>query len=267
MLKLIYLIFILDISKMNIKQELTCNYCNEIFQNPILLTCCNENICKAHIEELISSSSSSEFTCPLCNGENPNSKLNFNKFMQKMLENELHKFKIDAKHKNVFNNLRNEIENLDTIVINAESIIFDEMSELKRQVDLDREQLKMEIDELADGLIQQLQVYEDKFKAEYKKNFELENLNSLAESSRIHLNEYEKVLSSFSANKEGQDEKKKQSENLIRLIQTKKKRAKNALFSNLLIKYRPVETKKEDLFGRLVVNVGLNYNLNFFWQS
>ena len=259
MLKLIYLIFILDTSEMNIKQELTCNYCHEIFQNPILLTCCNESICKAHIEELISSSTSSEFTCPLCNGENQlNSKFNFNKFMQKMLENELHKFKIDSKYKNVFNSLKNEIENLETILNNSDSIIVDKMSELKRQVDLDREQLKIEIDELADGLIQQLQVYEDKFRAEYKKNFELENLNSLAESSRIHLNEYEKVLSSFSANKEGQDEKKNQSENLIRLIQTKKKRAKNALFSNLLIKFRPVETNKEDLFGRLVINVGLN---------
>ena len=41
-------------------------------------------------------------------------------------------------------------------------------SELNRQVDLDREKLKNEIDDLSDDLIKQLESCEKKFKAEYK---------------------------------------------------------------------------------------------------
>jgi hypothetical protein len=39
---------------MNIKEELTCKYCNEVYKNPITLNCCGENICKQHVEELTS---------------------------------------------------------------------------------------------------------------------------------------------------------------------------------------------------------------------
>ena len=39
---------------MNIKEDLTCKYCREIYKNPITLICCGDNICKQHIEELIS---------------------------------------------------------------------------------------------------------------------------------------------------------------------------------------------------------------------
>ena len=60
---------------------------------------------------------------------------------------------VDSKFEKIYENLKTEIGNLD---------------ELKRQVDLDREKLKSEIDDLADGFIQQLQSYEKKFEAEYK---------------------------------------------------------------------------------------------------
>ena len=60
---------------------------------------------------------------------------------------------VDSKFEKIYENLKTEIGNLD---------------ELKRQVDLDREKLKSEIDDLADGFIQQLQSYEKKFEAEYR---------------------------------------------------------------------------------------------------
>ena len=53
---------------MNFKEQLTCNHCNEIFKNPIMLICCGKHICEHHIDELIANKTS-PFSCLLCNQE------------------------------------------------------------------------------------------------------------------------------------------------------------------------------------------------------
>ena len=65
---------------MNIKDELTCKYCKQIFNNPITLSC-GDSICKHHIEELISNNTSNKFACPLCNEEILNQNLSVNKIL------------------------------------------------------------------------------------------------------------------------------------------------------------------------------------------
>ena len=111
-------------------------------------------------------------------------------------------------------------------------IIFEEISELKRQVDLDRESLKIQIDTLADGLIKQLESYEKRFKAEYKTEIDLHNYNGLVESSKEQLADYEKCLNLFSVEREEQDEKNNQSENEIDSLKLKIKELNKKLFSN-----------------------------------
>ena len=131
---------------MTIKKELTCQYCNEIYKNPITLAC-GDSICKHHIQELISNSSINKFNCPLCNKENPNQELNPNKILEKLIKIELHEFKINPIYETVLNNLKTEIGNLEAIVKDPENYIYEEISELKRRVDLDREKIKSEIDD------------------------------------------------------------------------------------------------------------------------
>jgi hypothetical protein len=70
---------------MNIKEELTCKYCNDIYNIPITLAC-GDSICKHHIEELISSNSPNKFSCPLCNEEIINQNFSVNKCIKKWLK-------------------------------------------------------------------------------------------------------------------------------------------------------------------------------------
>ena len=119
---------------MNIKEKLACKYCNEIFKIPIFLSCCGENICKHHLNEIISNNSSSKkFTCPLCNEENSNQNLKVNKLIQSLLEIELHEFKMNPIYETVLDNLKKEIANLETILKDPENYIYEQISELKRQ--------------------------------------------------------------------------------------------------------------------------------------
>ncbi len=240
---------------MNIKEELTCKLCNAIYQNPITLTCCGDNICKHHVEELTSNFSSSKFVCPLCEKDNFNQNLNVNKLILKMVETELHKFEIDSKYKETLTNLKMEFKNLEVILTNPDKYIYDEIDKLKKQVNSDAERSKSEIDEFKRDLIHQLESYEKKFKEEYKANIDMEHYNEFVETSRKQLNEYEKCLNMFSAKNEERDEQRKKSEEIIKFLRPKYSDLKKSLFSNLSIKYKQMENKIPSFFGKLIIKV------------
>ena len=244
---------------MNIKEKLTCKYCTGIYDKPITLNCCGENICKQHIDELISNSSSNKFTCPLCNEANAN-RFKVNKLLQSFVEIELHEFKIDRVYEAVLDNLKQEIANLDTILNDPENYIYEEISELKRQVDLDRERLKIQIDTLADDLISRLESYAKMFKAEYKTKIDLEHYNGLVASSKKQLAEYEQCLSLFSTKNEERYVKRIESEKIIKQLQPKIKEFKQKLFTNLSFSYEPKENNAKDLFGDLKISVSFFFS-------
>ena len=237
---------------MNIKEEFTCQICKQIFTDPITLNCCGENICKKHIEKIMSRD---KFTCLLCQEENYHQKLNVNKFMEKLIAKDLHKYKIDSKYQERLNNLEKEVEKLEEILKDPEQIIHEEISGLKRQVDLEREKLKSQIDERANDLIRQLESYEAKFKTEYKTNVDLDHYNSLVESSRKQLEEYENCLNLFSTSHQERKEKCMQSEILIKKLQSEITKLKNGFFSNSSISYTPFKGSIENLYGQIITKV------------
>ena len=242
---------------MNIKQELTCKYCNKIYTEPITLIC-GDNICKQHLEELIpKTSASNKFNCPLCDEENTNHNFKINKLIEALIKRELHEFKLNPLNELTLHNLKIEINNLEKILNDPENYIYEELNELKWQVDLDREknQRKRQIDDLAIDFIQQLESYGKRFKAEYKANVDLDNLNVFFESSKKQVAEYEKFLSLFSVDNEKREQKCKESEKLLKALQLKIKDFKQKLFSHVSIKYKQTDSNAESMFGSLVVKV------------
>ena len=107
---------------MNIKEEFTCKICKQIYTDPITLNCCGENICKKHIEKIMSRD---KFTCLLCQEENFNQKLNVNKFVEKLISKGLHKYEIDSKYQETLNKLEKEVDKIEAILNNHEEIIHE----------------------------------------------------------------------------------------------------------------------------------------------
>jgi hypothetical protein len=239
---------------MNIKDELTCKHCNQIYNSPITLPC-GCNTCKHHIEEAISNSSSNKFLCPLCDVENFKQTFNINRIIEKLVEKDLHKFEINSEHKLILGSFKKEIANLEALIRDPENVIYEKIGELKLKVDIEREEMKIEIDKLAVGLIQQLETFENNFKAEYKTHIDLERYKGLVELSRKQLGEYEKCLDLFSSKKEERDEKSRHVEQLVNKLRSDIAEAENSLFSNRSIKYKPSGIASRDLFGQLLIKV------------
>jgi chromosome segregation ATPase len=178
-----------------------------------------------------------------------------NKTIQELLDAEVHKFELDPKYERVLNSFKTEIGNLEVILNDPESVIYDEIKELKRQVDLNREELKSQIDKLADDVIQKLESFEAKFKSEFREKVDLEHYNDLVEFSKQQLAEYEKCLGLFSSTIEEKDERIKVSERMVNNLQCKIEELKDSLTSNLSIKYKPIDNNRTDLFGKLKIHV------------
>ena len=238
---------------MNIKEELTCQYCKNIYNHPIILGCCFESICKHHIEELVDSST--KFKCPLCHQENTNTNFKANKLIEELIKRDLHQFKINPNNERVLNDLKTAIQNLETELKDPENIIYEQISELKRQVDLDRERIKSEIDTLADGFIQQLESHGKRFKTEYKANKFFAFYNDLIELSKKRLAEYEQCLSLFSVDNKKRGEKCKQNERLVEELQFQLRELKETFCSNVSIKYKKKDINVEEIFGKLIIKV------------
>ena len=239
---------------MNMKENLTCKYCNKVYNEPITLPC-GDSLCKQHINELLSIDDSNTFLCPFCNKQNLNQNFTVSKTIQYLLDMEAHNFTIDPKYERVFTDFKTEIRNLEALLNEPENFIYEEINELKRQVDLDREKTKSEIDRLANGLIEQLETFEKQFKEEYKANVDMKHYISLSETSKQQLAEYEEFLSLLSTKPEERDEQSKQSETTVKNLKSKIKELKGNLFSNKLFTYKPMEKKIQDLYGKLVIKV------------
>ena len=173
-----------------------------------------------------------------------------------MIDHDLHKYEIDPKYQETFNNLEKEVQTLEAILKNPEHAIDEEIKKLKRQVDLERVKLKSQIDEKANDLIQKLESFGKRFKENLgRTNLDFELYNSLAESSRKQLEDYEHFLKLFSSKNQEREEKRMQNEKKLKNLKSKIRKLKDLLFSNFSISYKPFKGNIEDLYGKIIAEV------------
>jgi len=233
---------------MNIKEDFTCKHCNETFVDPVFLNCCGENICKKHIDE------SSAFECPLCQSNIQNQKIQINKVLKNLMEREILNLKIDPKYETIIKTLNDKIKQIEILHNDPENFIYNKFNELKRLVDLDRENAKVEIDKEADEIIQKLDSYEKEFKRECKSVVNLEYYGILIYNMRVDLNDYEKFFKSLKSTDDERENKSEEIEEMIIVLESEIKEFENKLMKNKTIEYDPMQTKISDIFGKLTVS-------------
>ena len=77
----------------------------------------------------------------------------------------------------------------------------------------------------------------------------------MIQESEKELLEYENMLNLFSTKNQTREEKYNECEKIINVLQPSIMEIQRKLFSNLSIKYKPLETNLKDFFGKLIVKV------------
>ena len=153
---------------MNFKENLlNCSICKKLVNTPVVLPC-GHNICNQHQIEAIGIKH--ELTCLCCHASHliPESGFPVNLVVEQLLKMQLDQIDMGEEHKNAsksIQELESVTETLKKLKENPENEIYETISALKNQVDLDREVLKNKIDEEADRLIKELDEYEKECKS------------------------------------------------------------------------------------------------------
>jgi WD40 repeat protein len=150
---------------------IVCKYenCNKYYEEPVILNC-GKLICKAHVIDLLQANNieNEKFYCKMCKNQHEINKENF------IIHQDLFEFLKDDSHlsdkqkeiKILFGQFEITVNNLNRIVEDPLNYLHDYITDLKRKVDLQREELKSKIDEIALDIIKKIDNLNEECKKE-----------------------------------------------------------------------------------------------------
>jgi len=149
---------------MSLKSEFTCSYCMKIYRKPVILPC-NHCLCEEHLKD-IDVLKVKSIQCKTCKQEFGLGENEFkpNEIVQNLIEKRMHLTEAEKAIKHFSDKLFNEATRLvdeheDNKRISAHKC-FEHFQEIRRKIDLQREELKNEIDKIALAMIDQTKEFE-----------------------------------------------------------------------------------------------------------
>jgi hypothetical protein len=150
-----------------VKNLFDCEQCNQLLVDPVTLLC-GFSVCKRHLDELLENTPKemNKFECQLCKKKHsfPEDGFAINKRIQNALNIKLSTLKLNPVYeecKSEMNEAKINIQMIENLEKNPENYIIEYFEELKRQVDLRREELKLELDNCSDEIIQSIESTRD----------------------------------------------------------------------------------------------------------
>ena len=182
-----------------------CRYCLELLVRPITLPC-GASICEKHLSLCIRDLNDK---CFLCNENHHDVIYNVNEALSKMLELHINSIKLSPKFDACKLNIdksKEFLNELDMIAKDPENYVYEYFEGIKRKVDIHREEMKLEIDQFSDKLIEQInQTRNDCYKLSTKidkltaditlHKSELNILIQKVDTFNIKDDEYDEILS------------------------------------------------------------------------
>jgi WD40 repeat protein len=180
-----------------VKNLLICKYenCNKYFKDPVMLSC-GKSVCKIHIEDLLRNDNIEKktFKCKMCKGQHLVEEEAF------ILNNDLKDFLEEGDHlpekqkniKELYDEFEETLNKLQKILKDPANYLHEYISDIKREVDLQREVLKSKIDEIALDIISKIDELNEESKVDIK---EIENIDlSKFNTGLVEFKDYSRML-------------------------------------------------------------------------
>ena len=140
-----------------IKETITCSTCHCIFSKPVFLPCSN-TICERHVLE--NTRSNNKYDCSFCKQQHsiPMNGFAVNQMAKKLIESEVYLSDSEKKLRDEVEKNKSELNSIINLIEKKmpdfERIKFESLTELKCQLDLKREEMKLKIDNYVDSIIE-----------------------------------------------------------------------------------------------------------------
>lgn len=246
-----------------IKHSFDCDLCNKLLVDPVVMACGNF-ICKNHLDKLMKTTSDEKngFICGICHEEHtiPQKGFMVNRRLQSLLEFELNTLKGSPLYDECKKEIVKAQENAAKIEIlekSSENYIYEHFEDLKRQVDVRREDLKFKVDKYSDNIIKSLDDQQMNF-IELSK--EINQIREKINQSKTYLNEFVLQFDKMEFNDKKFEEVRKGVENVNHQFCEIIEEFNDSLICNKKFTFKFDELAIEDIFGRLnTVDVSFSY--------
>jgi hypothetical protein len=184
-----------------VNEIIKCPICKQILSSPVFLPC-GESICKIHVVD------KKQLLCVVCEEDHtiPNEGLVANKAIEKLIQTKIDKCDFGPEYKNASYSCKKLEKILDEIDLMRRDPCFhigEMIGELKSEIDLRREELKLTIDNEAEALIKQVSDYQEECKKNLKEKEFLVKANELDANTtevRVKLKEWSNDLRILESN-------------------------------------------------------------------
>lgn len=153
-----------------VKKSITCKYCHNLFHKPVFLPCHN-TLCSAHIDDEIAKTNNNySIMCFFCKHQHKIPKEGFkeNELARDLIQSGSH-FTDEEKH------LKTETEKLNTQLNNLyrefekrepeiELFNLEYFANIRNKIEIQREQLKIKIDKVAEKMLDETKEFENRYK-------------------------------------------------------------------------------------------------------
>ena len=163
---------------MNLSENLKCNTCPSILSQPVALNC-GHSICKKHLDELLKTKKeenvSHSITCETCRCsiEIPENGIRVNIIIGELIKNQIYDIDFGPHFKaaqDECEKLREFAENYDQLIGDSNYAINEYYSKMRAKVDLKREVLKNQVNEISMQFIKELDEQEEMCKQKFRDN-------------------------------------------------------------------------------------------------
>ena len=235
------------------KRLLECDLCNDVILDPVTLPCDN-TICRSHLDKLLTDASNEKntFLCLVCHKEHIIPKKGFivNNRIQKLLTLDLNIMKASPLFDECIKEIENAKENVlkvEELQKNGEMYIYDYFENIKRQVDIRREDLKLKIDNFSDEIIKSVELNQKSYIKLSKE------VNKITENINKSKNELNDLIAQFDT-LEFNDKKFQDTKASVAVVNLELSKIlaeyQDSLLDNKIYTFKFKELPIEDIFGR-----------------
>lgn len=239
-----------------VKYAFDCDVCKKLLIDPVVIQCGNF-ICKSHVDNLCKQTSDEKntFICGFCHDEHfiPQKGFVVNNRLQSLLSLQLNTLTPSP----LFDDCKKEIAEakrsvakIEQLKESAETFSFEYFEDIKRQVDLRREQLKVRIDNYSDDIIKSV---EHSQKSCLKLSKAVTQIAAKIENSKYELNGLIRQFDTLDIHERKYEEVKRDvnavNKDFAKLIDE----LDSVLVGNKKFEFEFSDQSIEDIFGRLNV--------------
>jgi len=247
-----------------IKDLLICENCSqpyEEYETPKMLPCCGNTICYKCVQLTENQVKNNKFQCIVCNDVDtiPKNGFQINQLAVRLLRKKPQEIsrgpEADKLKKNIFE-LENLVNKLIFEIENGDHLITEDCKELRRQVQLVKEEKIEKINKHCDALFLKIDTYEEKCKNKYKEmNESKKKANELIKTVDESIQQQNAYLRQLKIDEKETMECNQKMEELIEKIENERKNIKKSMFGYQAMKFNANSSSiDEEFLGNLTLD-------------